>query len=317
MIRNGTYFIVRLCSIITFVSISATGFKYCGAVSAVSALFCSSAILSFSPLSYESKALSKWTAAANTAALIFLSFLLKKKQILIIPVESSLLFVYSIARGIIKLNHLRKGWSITIIWKWVEDYARLLQRVTLLCIGIIIFSIDVYAVSKWWSVFPAFLLIAAFLQLYYSSYTGHTGYMTAKAEMELRRRIGGNVCSCPPLTEEEGDRMKRLYGRVLAYMEENKPFLRPEFSLGDLATAVFTNKTYLSRVINLYSGRNYRQFINHYRTMYAVELIRKDSKLSVSELSMMSGFSSPVTFNMAFRINMNVTPGNYRREYKP
>lgn len=317
MNKLGTYFIVRLCAIISFLSITAIGFKYSEALSTVSALFCSAAVLSISPLSYESKILSKWTAIGNTISIICFGLIFKEKHMVIISVESSIVLIYSLSRGIIKMARINNGYPVNLIWKWVEDYARLLQRLVLLCLGTAIICLEAYARSQWWTAVPSFLLIVLNIQLYYSSYTGHTGFATEKTEMELRRRIGGNNCSCPPLTKEEGDRMKRLYERVLAYMEEKKPYLHSEFSLGDLAMAVFTNKTYLSRVINLYSGRNYRQFINHYRTMYAVELIKKDPKLSVSELTMMSGFSSAVTFNMAFRINMNVTPGNYRREYRP
>lgn len=317
MIKSGTYFIVRICAIIAFFSLAVTGFKYSGMASAVPALFCSAAILSISPLSYESKKLSRWTAIINSVSLICFGLLFKERLTIVIPLESTVILAYSLTRGAIKLNMLKEGYSINLIWKWVEDYAKMLLRLALLCLGTVIICLNMYASEKWLTAFPAAMILVVWLQLYYSSYTGHTGFLSGKAEMELRRRIGGNICSCPPLTKEEGDRMKRLYERVLAYMEENKPYLQPEFSLGDLAMAVFTNKTYLSRVINLYSGRNYRQFINHYRTMYAVELIKKDPKLSVSELTMMSGFSSSVTFNMAFRINMNVTPGNYRREYRP
>lgn len=317
MIKIGTYFIVRMCAIISFLSITAIGFKYSGPLSAVQALFCSAAVLSMSPLSCESKILSKWAAICNAILLIGFCLILKEKQAAVISIEATIVLIYSLSRGIIKMIQLNNGYAINQIWKWVENYARLLQRLILLCIGITVIYLDLYVRGKWWTAVPSSLLIFLNIQLYYSSYTGHTGFLSGKTEMELRRRIGGNNCSCPPLTKEEGDRMKRLYERVLAYMEEKKPYLQPEFSLGDLAMAVFTNKTYLSRVINLYSGRNYRQFINHYRTMYAVELIKKDPKLSVSELTMMSGFSSAVTFNMAFRINMNVTPGSYRREYRP
>lgn len=91
-------------------------------------------------------------------------------------------------------------------------------------------------------------------------------------------------------------------------MENKKPFLDDEYSLSDMAASVYTNKSYLSKTINILSGRNFCQFVNYYRIMYAVELMKKDPHLRVAELAIMSGFHTVVTFNMAFKMNMNLTP---------
>ena len=47
-----------------------------------------------------------------------------------------------------------------------------------------------------------------------------------------------------------------LYDRCCRYMADRKPFLVESFSLGDLASVLFTNKVYLSKTINYYSGKN-------------------------------------------------------------
>ena len=60
-----------------------------------------------------------------------------------------------------------------------------------------------------------------------------------------------------------------LYDRCCRYMADRKPFLVESFSLGDLAGVLFTNKVYLSKTINYYSGKNFRSYINYYRVMYA------------------------------------------------
>ena len=94
-------------------------------------------------------------------------------------------------------------------------------------------------------------------------------------------------------------------------MTEKKPYLVTSFNEGDLASALFTNKVYLSRTINHYSGRNFRQYVNYYRVMYATELMKKDRHLKVTELALKCGFNSVVTFNAAFKLNMNMTPSAY------
>ena len=67
-----------------------------------------------------------------------------------------------------------------------------------------------------------------------------------------------------------------LYDRCCRYMTEFRPFLVKTFSLQDLANAVFTNKYYLSKTINRFSGKNFRQYVNYYRIMYSMDVFRKN-----------------------------------------
>ena len=99
-------------------------------------------------------------------------------------------------------------------------------------------------------------------------------------------------------------------------MEDEKPYLKEDFSLYELSASVFTNKTYLSKTINLMTGKNFRQFINEYRVQYSVRLMEENPLIKVNELSVMSGFHSTVTFNMAFKLNMGMTPGEYIQRQK-
>lgn len=102
---------------------------------------------------------------------------------------------------------------------------------------------------------------------------------------------------------------RELYVKCCRYMELRKPFLVESFSMDDLALALFTNKLYLSQTINACSGRNFRSFVNSYRVMYAMELFKKNNRLRVTDLANLSGFHTPVTFNMAFKLVMGESPG--------
>ena len=114
----------------------------------------------------------------------------------------------------------------------------------------------------------------------------------------------------------ENRKMMALYKRAVEFMEERKPFLDESFDLEEFAKKLFTNKVYLSRTINALSGRNFRQFVNYYRVRYSTELARKDPRLKVEELSMMSGFHTVVSYNMAFRLFMNETPSEWLHRYR-
>ena len=47
-----------------------------------------------------------------------------------------------------------------------------------------------------------------------------------------------------------------LYDRCCRYMAERKPFLVESFTLADLSRALYTNRVYLSKTINYFSGKN-------------------------------------------------------------
>ena len=111
------------------------------------------------------------------------------------------------------------------------------------------------------------------------------------------------------MKESVSDTDRELFVRCCRYMELRKPFLVEKFSLEDLALAMFTNKLYLSQTINACTGRNFRAFVNGYRVLYAMDLFRKNNRLRVSDLSNLSGFHTPVSFNMAFKLIMDEAPG--------
>ena len=111
-----------------------------------------------------------------------------------------------------------------------------------------------------------------------------------------------------------------LYDRCCRYMIERRPFLVEKFSLQDLANAVFTNKGYLSKTINRYSGRNFRQYVNYYRVMYAMDLYRSNMGLRIAELSRLSGFHSTTVFLRSFKGVTGIPPSHWctqtRKSYR-
>ena len=110
-----------------------------------------------------------------------------------------------------------------------------------------------------------------------------------------------------------------LYDRCCRYMTERKPFLVESFSLQDLANAVYTNRASLSRIINRFSGRNFRQYVNYYRVMYSMELFRNNMSLRVVDLAQLSGFRSVTAYFQNFKKVMGEPPSQWcariRRKY--
>lgn len=122
------------------------------------------------------------------------------------------------------------------------------------------------------------------------------------------------ACSFQPFKVRED--YSYMYDKMLSLLKKEKPYLNPDFSLEDMSRSLFSNKTYMSRVINICTGLNFSQLINKYRVNYARELFLENNDLKVCELSDMSGFHSSVTFNMAFKLFYRVTPGVWCKEIR-
>lgn len=163
------------------------------------------------------------------------------------------------------------------------------------------------------SVLSVVLLVILYAILAYRVYTGRLMIILTKTERTMTEIIRGNLRPESPARKQSGsdNRMWELYAKIVKCMEEEKPFLDPDFSEADMLQYVLTNKSYLSRTVNVCSGMNYKQFVNSYRIRYAIELMKGDRRLKVRELARSSGFNNVVTFNMSFKLFVGVTPGEY------
>lgn len=77
------------------------------------------------------------------------------------------------------------------------------------------------------------------------------------------------------------------------YLREKEPYLNPKLRITDLATALGTNRSYLSTFINKEYGMNFCRFINRYRldTLDRLRVSPNNADKSNMELLLMAGFS--------------------------
>ena len=109
---------------------------------------------------------------------------------------------------------------------------------------------------------------------------------------------------------------KELYDRIQAYFDEEKPFLNGNLTINDVVARVFSNKVYISRAIGQCTGRNFCQYVNYHRVMFAMECFRNNTDLKISDLWQLCGFNTIVSFNMAFRLFMEENPSDWCRKEK-
>lgn len=97
---------------------------------------------------------------------------------------------------------------------------------------------------------------------------------------------------------------------------EPQLYLNPHLKLGDMAQAIGTNRTYLSRYLNERLHTSFYDYINGLRLAFATNLLR-ESDLNISTIAQMAGFNSYSTFRRCFLARYGMAPLEYRANPSP
>lgn len=141
------------------------------------------------------------------------------------------------------------------------------------------------------------------------------------AEKNLERQSSDDYenRSIKPLTNEKNNIKfdlpiaKELLEKLIKF-EKECGYLKLNLKLVDLADRFDTNSTYLSKTINHYKGKNFSQYLNDLRILYAVAELKKDKKLrkyTIKALAEEFGFNNSESFAKAFHSNTGLQPSYF------
>lgn len=192
-------------------------------------------------------------------------------------------------------------------WKVATNSARTMAAAAFAVLSVVLFALS--CIGELWA-FAAFICMAVLkLCLFFRKEPGH---VAVKPSCDAN---DGIVVVKPEAAAKLPEVYITLYHRMTVYMEKERPYLDSDFDLDRMSMAVGSNRGYVSRMINTCTGMNFRQYINEYRIRYAVELMKlNQGDWSAMDIAERSGFNNRPSFNMAFKLFMNMTPGEWIRE---
>jgi len=100
----------------------------------------------------------------------------------------------------------------------------------------------------------------------------------------------------------------KLMDAFKQYMVKEQGFLNPNLTIEEISRILNTNRTYVSKLVNLYYGMPFRDYLNSLRMNYAKQLMTDEPDASLEYIAVKSGFQSSTQFIRKFRETEGVTP---------
>lgn len=92
------------------------------------------------------------------------------------------------------------------------------------------------------------------------------------------------------------------------YMIKERGYLNPSLTIEEIARVLNTNRTYVSKLVNLYFGMSFRDYLSSLRMDYAKQLMKDEPDASLDYIAVKSGFQSSTQFIRKFREVEGITP---------
>lgn len=95
-------------------------------------------------------------------------------------------------------------------------------------------------------------------------------------------------------------------------MVKHEGFLEPGMTIDEISKRLNSNRTYVSKLVNIYYGMPFRDYLSDMRINYAKKLMMAEPDASLDYISAKSGFQSSTQFIRKFKELEGVTPAVWR-----
>ena len=110
------------------------------------------------------------------------------------------------------------------------------------------------------------------------------------------------------------EQQQKLLARLREMMSTSKPYLRPDFSLPDLANQLHVTVHQLSQVINEGLGKSFFEMTAEYRVEEAQRFLKEQIHIKIEDIAEQVGYHSKSAFNTSFKKITGKTPSEWRSQ---
>ena len=130
-------------------------------------------------------------------------------------------------------------------------------------------------------------------------------YDLAQKSMKERSRKGETTLS---------PKQKSLYKLLLKALEEDQLYTDQQLTIDKLSKTIQSNRTDLSELIRVKTGKNYPVLINELRVKHAVRMLSHTNQMySIEAIAHDSGFNSTSNFYRIFKESTGLTPNAFQK----
>lgn len=129
-----------------------------------------------------------------------------------------------------------------------------------------------------------------------------------------------NTVKTDPTKIEDIGIAEELVNQILEKLnrfENDKGYLESKITVQMLSTTFETNSKYVSKIVNVYKGKSFIQYINDLRIEYAISLLQENNRLrkyTIQALALEFGFNNAESFSTAFYKKTGIKPTYFIKE---
>jgi len=162
------------------------------------------------------------------------------------------------------------------------------------------------------------MLLITSLSLYAIGYSALQSPEIFRSFPNLEHQPVQSGIPIPQTEPKNGNRFPGLKEKLLQFMETNKPYLKSDLKISELADSLSVPYHQLSQLINDEFLVNFYDFINKYRVEDAKKLLIEDSRnYKILAIAYEVGFNSKATFNRVFKKFTDHTPSEFKEKFTP
>lgn len=156
-------------------------------------------------------------------------------------------------------------------------------------------------------------------KLRYSRRMAEINLKAASSERQLRLQLAETLKQREQSRQSDSEHLHatldRLYLQLNRIMEEQYVYRDSSLTLEKLASALSTNRTYLSKAIRLKTGMSYSSYINELRLNEAIRILSASMAPDiVKSVSTAVGFYNQLTFYRLFKQKTGLSPAQFRQQ---